>query len=134
MRKDNLEPHMIRASVDLRFPNKYMERNRILQAPVVEDFTCKFYDCNVFLKMDLKQGYHQLILQPDSRVVATFRTPWGNMRPKRLIFGAKSSQDLFDEAMFRIFGDIPKCFNQRDDILIGGTTLEDHNETLEKVL
>ena len=56
------------------------------------------------------------------------------MRPKRLIFGAKSSQDLFDEAMFRIFGDIPKCLNQRDDILIGGCTLEEHNKTLETVL
>ena len=36
--------------------------------------------------------------------------------------------------MFRIFGDIPKCLNQRDDILIGGATLEDHNKTLETVL
>ena len=132
--KETLEPHMIRASVDLRVPNKYMERNRILQAPVVEDFTCKFHDCKVFSKMDLRQGYHQLILHPDSRSVATFSTPWGNMRPKRLIFGAKSSQDLFDEAMFRIIGDIPKCLNQRDDILIGGATLEDHNRMLEAVL
>ena len=120
---------MIRASVDLRVPNKYMEQNRILQAPVVEDFTGKFHDCKVISKMDLKQGYNQLILHPDSRAVATFSTPWGNMRQKRLIFGAKSSQDLFDGAMFMIFGDIPKCLNQRDDILIGGTTLEDHNET-----
>ena len=114
--KETLEPHMIRASVDLRVPNKYMERNRILQAPVVEDFTCKFHDCKVFSIMDLRQGYHQLILHPDSRSVATFSTPWGNMRPKRLIFGAKSCQDLIDEAMFRIFGDIPKCLNQRDDM------------------
>ena len=29
--KDNLGPRMIQASVDLRVPNKYMERNRILQ-------------------------------------------------------------------------------------------------------
>ena len=56
------------------------------------------------------------------------------MRPKRLSFGAKSSQDLFDEAMYRIFGDIPHCLNQRDDILIGGTTLAEHNKTLEAVL
>ena len=132
--KESLQPHMIRASVDLRVPNKYMERNRILQAPVVEDFTCKFHDCKVFSKLDLRQGYHQLTLHPASRAIATFSTPWGNMRPKRLIFGAKSSQDLFDEAMFRIFGDIPKCLNQRDDILIGGCTLEDHNKTLEAVL
>ena len=66
--------------------------------------------------MDLKQGYHQLILHPESRAVATFSTPWGNMRPKGLIFEAKSSQDLFDEAMFRIFGDIQSCLNQRDVI------------------
>ena len=46
--KECLEPHMIRASVDLRVPNKHMEQNRISQAPVVEDFTCKFHDCKVF--------------------------------------------------------------------------------------
>ena len=132
--KDSLEPHMIRASVDLRVLNKQMERNRISQSPVVEDFTCKFHDCTIFSKMDLKQGYHQLVLHPDSRALATFSTPWGNMRPKRLIFGAKSSQDLFDEAMYRIFGDIPHCLNQRDDILIGGTTIAEHNKTLETVL
>ena len=57
--KEALESHMIRASVNLRVPNKYMERNRILQAPVVEDITCKFHDCKIFSKMDLKQGYHQ---------------------------------------------------------------------------
>lgn len=56
------------------------------------------------------------------------------MRPNRLIFGAKASQDLFDEAMFSIFGDIPFYLNQRDDILIGGTTLEEHNKTLKTVL
>ena len=132
--KEQFEPHMIRASVDLRIPNKYMERNRISQSPVVEDFTYNFHDCTIFSKMDLRQGYHQLILHPDSRQIATFSTPWGNVRPKRLIFGAKSSQDLFDEAMYRIFGDIPKCLNQRDDILIGGRNIEEHNKTLELVL
>ena len=36
--KDDLQPNMIRPCVDLRIPNKYMERNRITQGPVVEDF------------------------------------------------------------------------------------------------
>ena len=104
--KDSLEPHMIGASVDLRVLNKQMERNRISQSPVVEDFTCKFHDCTIFSKMDLKQGYHQLVLH----------------------------QVLFDKVMYRIFGDIPHCLNQRDDILIGGTTIAEHNKTLETVL
>ena len=73
------------------------------------------------------------MLHPESRSVATFSTPWGNFRPKRLVFGAKASQDLFDDAMSRIFGDIPQCLNQRDDILIGARNWKEHNETLGSV-
>ena len=50
---DKLEPHMIRASVDLRVPNKHMERSRISQAPIVEDFIHKFHDCTIWTKLDL---------------------------------------------------------------------------------
>ena len=80
--KGELGPQMIRASVDLRLPNKYMERTRYVQATIVEDFIHKFHDCKVWSKLDMKQGYHQLLLDEDSRSVATFSTPWGNMRPK----------------------------------------------------
>lgn len=132
--KGKLEPHMIRASVDLRVPNSNMERSRITQPPLLEDFIHKFHNCTVWSKLDLRQGYNQLILDPESREIATFSTPWGNVRPKRLVFGAKASQDIFDEAMFRIFGDIPRCMNQRDDILIGGRDVMEHNETVRKVL
>ena len=40
---------------------------------------------------------------------------------ERLIIGAKSLQNPFDEAMYRIFGDFRRgCLNQQDDILIRG--------------
>ena len=68
---EKLEPNMIRASVDLRVPNQYMERSRIAKAPVLEDFTHKFHDCSIWTKLDLRQGYHQLMLHPESRSVAT---------------------------------------------------------------
>ena len=97
--KEKLEPHEIRASIDLRLANKAMTRSRIVQAPLIEDFTHKFHDCTVWSKLDLKQGYHQLTLDEESRKIATFSTPWGNYRPRRLVFGAKSSQDLFDETI-----------------------------------
>ena len=54
--KDQLGSHMIRASVELRVPNKFMERNRITQGPVLEDFMYKFHDCTVLSKLDMKQG------------------------------------------------------------------------------
>ena len=53
---------MIRACIDLTVPNKFMERNRITQGPVVEDFIYKFHDCVIFSKLDLRSGYHQLML------------------------------------------------------------------------
>ena len=80
-----LEPHMIRACIDLRIPNQHMERNRITQSPIVDDFTHKFHSCNIFSKLDMNQGYNQLLLDPASRAIATFSTPWGNLRPKRFI-------------------------------------------------
>ena len=58
----------------------------------------------------------------------------GKYETKRLIFGAKSSQNSFDEAMYRIFGDYVYCLNHRDDILVGGKTREHHNKNLERVL
>ena len=131
--KDELQSNMIRAYIDLQIPNKYMERTRITHGPVVEDFVYKFHSSVVFSKLDLRSGYHQLMLHPDSRAIVTFSTAWGNFRPKRLFFGAKASQDLFDHMMFRIFGDIPMCLNQRDDILIGGRNIAEHNATLQTV-
>ena len=129
-----LEPGQIRASIDMRVVNEAMKRSRIVQAPVIEDFTFAFNDCKVFSKLDLKQGYHQLTLDEESRKLATFSTPWGNYRPKRLIFGAKSSQDAFDDIMSKIFSGIPRCMIQRDDILIGAPDVKEHDKTLRAVL
>ena len=126
-----LKPDMIRASVELRAPNQFMERNMITKGPIVYDFMYTFHDCTVFCKLDLWQRYHQLLLDPESRKIATFSNLWGNIRKKRLMFGAKASQDLFDEAIYRIFGDILRCLNQRDVILSGGKNTEEHNKTLE---
>lgn len=134
VKNEELASHMIRASIDMRIPNQSMKRSRCVQSPRVEDFIYRLHDCKIFTKLDLRQGYHQLALDPSTRQVATFSTPWGNYRPQRLVFGAKSSQDVFDEAMFRIFGDIPHCLNQRDDILLGGRDQTEHNEVLETVL
>ena len=118
----------------MRIPNQSMKQSRCVSSPRVEDFIYRLHDCKIFTKLDLRQGYHQLALDPSTRQVATFSTPWGNYRPQRLVFGAKSLQDVFGEAMFRIFGDIHHCLNQRRDILLGGRDQTEHREVLEMVL
>ena len=108
------------SGLSMRVPNSNMKCSRCVQAPSVEDFTYALRECTVFSKLDLKSGYHQLAIDEASAKVSTFSTPWGNYRLRRLVFGARSSQDVFDQAMYRIFGDIANCKNQRDDIIIGG--------------
>ena len=73
-------------------------------------------------------------MNEEIRKLAIFSTPWGNYRPKQLIFMTKSSQDVFDRLMFQIFGDIPLCMKQRDDIILRGKDREEHNRSLEKAL
>ncbi len=85
--QEKLTYQQIRASIDMRIVNEAMKRTRIVQAPVVEDFTSQLNDCKVFSKLDLRQGYHQLPLDAESSKLATFSTPWGNFRPHRLVFG-----------------------------------------------
>ena len=133
MAKDDLHSNMIRGCIDLRMPDKFMERNQITQGLIVENFIYNIHDCVVFSNLDLKSGYHQLLLHPESRAVVTFSTQLGNYQLKRLVFGAETSQDLFDYMMYGIFGYTPRCLNQSDDILIGGTTMEEHNKTFEAV-
>ena len=102
-----------------------MKRNQYIQAPKINDFIYHLHDFKVFSKLDLKQGYHQLTLNLETRKVATFSTPSGTYGPKQLIFVAKSSQDVLDKAMFKAFGDIQHCLNQRD-ILMGGQDNEEY--------
>ena len=64
----------------------------------------------------------------------TFSTPWGNYRYKRLAFGGKNSQDLFDAEIAKIISGIPHVLNNRDDIMVGGRDWEDHNRNLETLL
>ena len=109
------------------------QTNPCIQPLRVEDVIYHLHDCKIFTKLDPRQGYKQLALDPTTRQVATSNTPWGNFRPRRLLFGAKSSQNVFDQAMFRIFGDIAHFLNHRDDILFGGREGAEHRHVLKSL-
>ena len=127
-------PKDIRVSLDLRLLNKSMLRTRNVQAPIKEDFVTEFRDCKVFSKLDLNHGYHQFCLETKSRKTMTFSTPWGNYRYKRLAFGGVNSQDLFDAEIAKIISGIPKVLKNRDDIIVNGRDLDEHNKNLAQLL
>ena len=75
IKNEKLESQMIRAGIDMRIPNEAMKRSRCVQSSRVEHFIYHLHDRKIFTKLDLRQGYHQLILDPATRQVATFSTP-----------------------------------------------------------
>lgn len=55
--KDDLVHHMIRASVDLRVPDKFVARHRKTRVTPLEVFEVQIYDYPVFFKLEMRQGY-----------------------------------------------------------------------------
>ena len=108
-RRHTLKNEGLRASIDMRIPNQSMKQSRCVQSSREKDFIYRLHDCEIFTKLDLRQGHHQLALDPSKGQVAVFSTPWRNCRSQRLMFGAKSPQDVFHEARFSIFGDTHHC-------------------------
>ena len=82
----------IRLCIDMRQANQAIMRRRY-PIPTVDDVLHTMNGFKVFSKLDLKWGYHQLELSPESREITTFATPDGLFRYKRLLFGVCSASE-----------------------------------------
>ena len=83
----------VRVCVDTRRANKAVIRERH-PIPTLEEMLAALNGAAVFSKLDLRWGYHQVELHPESRVLTTFSTHNGLKRYKRIIFGLSSAPSL----------------------------------------
>ena len=102
--------------------------------PTIDDIISDLNGCKVFSKLDLNQGYHQIMLHPDSRHLTTFSTHVGLWRYKRLNFGMSCSAEIFQKRINDVIRGIPGVKNISDDIYIGGIDKEQHDVRLRSVL
>ena len=87
-----------------------------------------------FSKIDLKHAYQQLNLAENSRPYVTVNTHRGLYRYTRLPFGVASAPAQFQKVMDTVLQGLPKVICYLDDILISGTTPQEHLDNLKKVL
>ncbi len=125
-------PDEIRLCVDMREANKAMERERHL-LPTINELINDLNATKVFSKLDLRAGYHQLVLHPESRYITTFNTHKGIYRYKRLNFGISSASEIFQETIRNTIQGVKGAKNISDDILIYGSTQEEHDKALDQV-
>lgn len=128
--KDNGE---LRLCVDMRRANQAIQRlNHPL--PVFENILPKFNGATIFTTLDIKQAFHQVELAEESREITTFVTNWGLYRYTRLLFGVNYAPEFFQNLMESILSNCPNTVVFIDDILIWGTSEEDHDDAVRKTL
>jgi hypothetical protein len=123
----------IRVCLDPREINKYIVRERY-EIPTIEQIKLNLMGKKYFTVLDLKDGFYQCRLDEASQKYCCFNTPFGCFKFLRLPFGLASASEKFQELTSKHFGGIKNVNVYFDDILIAGSTKEEHDTTLEEVL
>ena len=122
-----------RLCVDMRRANEAIVRERH-PIPVIDEILEDMTGATVFSKLDLKWGYHQIELEPESRPLTTFVTHTGLWRYKRLMFGISSAPEIYQHIIGQVLQGIPGVHNISDDIIVSGETVQQHDERLHQVM
>lgn len=92
--------------------------------------------CNnaYFTVLDLKNGFWHCKLDEASSNACVMSTPFGCYKWLRLPFGLNAAPEIFQQAVDKIFGDLPNVFYYFDDIIAYGKTEEEHDRALASLL
>lgn len=123
----------IRICVDLKQLNRAVVREKYV-LPVLEDILPKLSGASVFSSLDAASGFWAIPLDPDCSKLTTFITPFGRFCFQRLPFGITSAPEIFQRIMHELLRDIQGVVVFMDDILVYGSSTEEHDSRLQMVL
>lgn len=142
MNKDWISPVLVvpksdgrlRAVVDLRAPNRAIIREEYF-GETVDSILVGLENAKIFSTIDLTNAYYHIPLSEESRELTNFVFQNVIYRYKRLPFGLNIAPDCFQRC-FRdtVLKDLEGVKSFQDDVLVFGSSEEEHNLRLEKVL
>jgi len=100
----------------------------------IDEILPKLHNKKYFSVADTKKGYYHVELDYESSLLCTFNTPFGRYRFNRLPFGVNVSQDIFQRKLDDVYQGIPNVTGIADDILITGSTPEEHDKAFVDML
>ena len=118
---------------DMRRANQAIIRER-QPIPTVEEVLQDLNGSTVFSRVDLKWGFHQILLAEESRHVTTFVTHRGLYRYTRHMFGVTSAPEKYQQIIRDVLRGCEGVINIADDLVIHGNGVEQHDERLFVVL
>ncbi|CAF1138823.1 unnamed protein product [Brachionus calyciflorus] len=101
--------------------------------PVINDIFDRLSGSKWFSALDLKSGYWQVKMSPDSIEKASFSTPDGHYEFLRLPFGLKNAPADFSRIMHQVLGNLNFVEIYLDDITVHSKTFDEHLSHLEIV-
>jgi hypothetical protein len=124
-----------RMCIDYRALNEITIKNKY-PLPRIQDLFNQLRGSSVFLKIDLRTGYHQLKIRPLNILKTTFITKYGLYEYTVMSFGLMNAPAFFMYLMNNVFMDYLDMFVVVffDDILVYSQNEEEHEEHLRMVL
>nr|GEZ58369.1 putative reverse transcriptase domain-containing protein [Tanacetum cinerariifolium] len=124
-----------RMCIDYRELNKLTVKNRY-PLPRIDDLFDQLQGSSVYLKIDLRTGYHQLRIREEDIPITAFRTRYGHYEFRVIPFGLTNAPAVFMDLMNRVCKPYLDKFVIVfiDDILIYSKDKEEHEEHLKTIL
>ena len=123
----------VRPCLDARDLNKAIIKENH-KPQTVEEIAHQLAGAVVFTKADALKAFLQVHLTEESSKLLVINTHKGRYRFKRMPFGAKMSQDIFQMKMDLIMERCPGVISIHDDIVVYGVSKEDHDANLVNLL
>ena len=123
----------VRLCLDPKDLNKNIRREHYYSR-TIDEILPLLHGKNCFSVVDTTKGYWHVELDHASSLLCTFNTPFGRYRFKRLLFGIAFSQDIFQRKLDDIYKKIPSVIGIADDIVIFGSTEEEHDQAFVNML
>ena len=123
----------VRLCLDPRDLNKNIRREHYYSR-TIDEILPQLHGKQYFSVIDTKKGYWHVELDEESSLLCTFNTPFGRYKFNRLPFGVRVSQDVFQKKLDRAYEGIPNVTGIADDIIVSGSTPEEHDQALVAML
>src|SRR5450432_1544087 len=126
---------------ELRFCIDFRKLNQITRKdqyplPLIDETLARIGKAKVFTKLDIRQAFHRIRMNPESEELTTFRTRYGSYKCKVLPFGLTNGpatyQRYMNDVLFDFLDDF--CTAYLDDILIYSENPKEHEGHVRKVL
>ena len=125
----------MRLCIDYRKLNAITKKDRY-PLPLIDETLARPGSTKIFTKLDIRQGFHPIRMNPESEELTTFRTRYGAYKYKVLPFGLTNEPATFqryiNDILF-VYLDV-FCTAYLDDILIYSNDIAKHNGHVKLIL